>query len=208
MSIKSCEHAREPKRQRGRLRVAAIMQAGAELFSEKGYDAATMTEIAARSRTAIGSLYRFFPSKESLADVLLLAYARHSLELLAELQGRAAELSLEDLAGALVDYKLALQARRSLAVTLVDARGGSPDIRGQFRKAMRDELGKVLRLALEGLDLEKSQAMAAVILHVLKAVPGALAEEDTLRGQLLAELREIVRAYLAAAQASNRQQAG
>ena len=37
---------------------------------EKGYDAATMTEIAARSGTAIGSLYRFFPSKESLSDAL------------------------------------------------------------------------------------------------------------------------------------------
>ncbi len=33
--------ARAPKRQRGRLRVAAILQAGREVFTEKGYDAAT-----------------------------------------------------------------------------------------------------------------------------------------------------------------------
>src|SRR6266700_1792371 len=64
--------ARAPKRQRGRLRVAAILQSAREVFMEKGYDAATMTEIAARSGTAIGSLYRFFPSKESLSDALLL----------------------------------------------------------------------------------------------------------------------------------------
>ena len=63
-----------PKRERGRQRVAAIMDAAVELFSEKGYDAATMTEIAARSSTAIGSLYRFFPSKEALADALLQRY--------------------------------------------------------------------------------------------------------------------------------------
>ncbi len=53
--------ARAPKRQRGRLRVAAILEAGREVFTEKGYDAATMTEIAARSGTAIGSLYPLFP---------------------------------------------------------------------------------------------------------------------------------------------------
>ena len=33
-----------------------------------------MTEIAARSNTAIGSLYRFFPTKEVLADALLDRY--------------------------------------------------------------------------------------------------------------------------------------
>jgi AcrR family transcriptional regulator len=32
------------------------------------YDQAKMTEIATRSNTAIGSLYRFFPSKEALAQ--------------------------------------------------------------------------------------------------------------------------------------------
>ena len=36
------------------------MEAGVAVFTEKGYDAATMSEIAARSGTAIGSLYRFF----------------------------------------------------------------------------------------------------------------------------------------------------
>src|SRR5580700_1880869 len=80
--------ARAPKRQRGRLRVAAILQAGREVFMEKGYDAATMTEIAARSGTAIGSLYRFFPSKESLSDALLLHYVDQMTESLAALTAR------------------------------------------------------------------------------------------------------------------------
>jgi AcrR family transcriptional regulator len=41
------------------------------LFAEKGYDAVTMTEVAARAGAPIGSLYQFFPSKETLADALL-----------------------------------------------------------------------------------------------------------------------------------------
>ncbi|WP_245639904.1 helix-turn-helix domain-containing protein [Paraburkholderia heleia] len=75
----------EPKRERDRRRVAAIMDAAVAVFTEKGYDAATMTEIAARSSTAIGSLYRFFPTKEALAEALLLRYAQQAKNGLAEL---------------------------------------------------------------------------------------------------------------------------
>ena len=85
--------ARVPIRARGHARVAAILDAGAALFAEKGFDAATMTEIAARSRTAIGSLYRFFPTKMALADALLARYAETLSANLAALEARAQELS-------------------------------------------------------------------------------------------------------------------
>jgi AcrR family transcriptional regulator len=39
------------------------MAAAAALFVEKGYDAATMTEIAARAGASIGSLDLFVPTK-------------------------------------------------------------------------------------------------------------------------------------------------
>ena len=63
--------ARTPQRRNGKLRVAAILKAGAAVIAEKGYEAATMAEIAARSSTKIGSLYRFFPNKEVLANALI-----------------------------------------------------------------------------------------------------------------------------------------
>ena len=73
MSI-ALPEAKEPKRERGKLRVAALLDAGAALFVEKGYDATTMTEIASRAGAAIGSLYQFFPSKEALAEALVARY--------------------------------------------------------------------------------------------------------------------------------------
>src|SRR6267378_4572200 len=66
--------ARAPKRERGKQRVAELLAAGAAVFAEKGYAAATMTEIAARAEAPIGSLYQFFPSKEALADTLVQSY--------------------------------------------------------------------------------------------------------------------------------------
>jgi AcrR family transcriptional regulator len=200
MSTMPPASAREPKRQRGHLRVAAILDAGAEVFSEKGYDAATMTEIAGRSRTAIGSLYRFFPSKESLADALLFQYAQQALDGLAELGERSTDMTLDGLAGALVDFRLALQSQRSLAIALADSRSGSDGKRAEFRAAMLDGIAGILRKAIPSVTEGKSQVMAVVLVHILKAVAMAAQEKPASRSMLLAEIRDVVRLYLASAQ--------
>jgi len=194
--------AQAPKRQRGRIRVAAIMDAAVALFAEKGYDAATMTEIAAHSGTAIGSLYRFFPNKEALADALLLRYAQHVLGGFEELAEQAPAMTLDALAGALVDFMLALHSERSIAIALADARGGSEPQRAQLREATRDGVAQLLRQAIAGLTKAKSEGMAPLLLHLLKAVPGALQEKPAARSMQLAEIRELLRLYLAAAKKS------
>jgi AcrR family transcriptional regulator len=56
--------------------VDAILDAASILFADRGFDAVTMEAIAARSDTAIGSLYQFFPSKRSVFE----AIAERSLE--------------------------------------------------------------------------------------------------------------------------------
>src|SRR3984957_10377644 len=84
--------ARAPKRARGKQRVAELLEAAAAVFAEKGYEAATMTEIAARARAPIGSLYQFFPAKEALADMLVQNYVALLAADLQELEARAAEI--------------------------------------------------------------------------------------------------------------------
>jgi AcrR family transcriptional regulator len=190
----------QPKRKRGHIRVAAIMQAGTEVFTEKGYDAATMTEIATRSGTATASLYRFFPSKESLADALLLQHTKYALGGLAELRGRAANMTLDDIAGALVDLRLELQSHRRFAIDLADARGVSYDKRKQFRKAMLGGLASVLREGIPRLSQAKSEVMAAVLLQVLKGLAAVDQEKPTARRTFLAETKELIRVYLASVQ--------
>lgn len=193
--------AHEPKRQRGHLRVAAIMEAGVAVFTEKGYDAATMTEIAARSGTAIGSLYRFFPSKEVLADALLLSYADHVTDRFVALAARAPAMTLDVLADALVDFMVSLQSQRSFAVALLDARGGSDARRIKFRQAMRDGLAVVLRTVIPAMTKAKSETMAVVLLYVLKGVRAVADEKPAARRLLQAEIRQLVRVYLVSTQA-------
>src|ERR1700678_2527192 len=103
MSIELAE-AKEPKRERGKQRVASLLDAGAALFAEKGYEATTMTEIAQRSGAAIGSLYQFFPSKDALAEALFNRYAERTATALQHVVDRAPGLSSAPLADLLVDY--------------------------------------------------------------------------------------------------------
>src|ERR1700684_3439170 len=92
MSSQAAATAVLPKRQRGKQRVAELLAAGAAVFAAKGYEAATMTEIAARAEAPIGSLYQFFPSKEALADTLVQNYVALLAADLEALEARARDI--------------------------------------------------------------------------------------------------------------------
>ncbi|MGF6721721.1 AcrR family transcriptional regulator [Paraburkholderia sp. GAS41] len=119
-----------------------------------------MTEIAARSGTAIGSLYRFFPSKEVLADTLLQRYAQHVTDRFAALGKSASTLSVDALADALVDFTMSLQSQRSFAAALLDARGGSDERRVKFRQSMREGLAGILRRVIPVISKAKAEITA------------------------------------------------
>jgi AcrR family transcriptional regulator len=186
-----------PKRQRGHARVAAILHAGGLLFVDKGYDAVTMTEIAAASGTAIGSLYRFFPSKEAVADALLRLYAERLADGLASLRARAPALPPAQLADTLVDFMLDVRAERSVALALIDARGLEASRRA-LRAAMLADLGGLLRAALPDSPAARIGPMALALLHLLKGV-GQVPQGGAQEQPLLDEFRRLVRAYLTAA---------
>ena len=61
---------RQPKQQRGQQRVVKILTAAAEVFAEVGYAAATTQQIADRAKTAVGSIYQFFPDKLAIFHAL------------------------------------------------------------------------------------------------------------------------------------------
>jgi AcrR family transcriptional regulator len=185
-----------PVRARGRLRVAAILDSTVELFIEKGYDATTMTEIAERSDTAIGSLYRWFPSKESIADALLLQYAKQATSRLAELELQAPRMNQAQLAEAFVAFMSDLLSQRRFALTLVEARGGSDENRSKFREALRNGVGRILKKSIPSISLPESYAKAVLLLHILKVLPAAMQERPATKRVVYAEVRQLIEVYL------------
>ncbi len=59
-----------------RLRKKEILEAALKLFSRKGYARTSMKEIAKESEFAVGTLYRFFPTKRDLYRELVLEKSR------------------------------------------------------------------------------------------------------------------------------------
>jgi len=59
--------AREERKERlTRLREEQILKAALEVFSEKGFGAATIPDIAGNAGLAVGSIYNYFPNKREL----------------------------------------------------------------------------------------------------------------------------------------------
>src|SRR3984893_16725992 len=133
--------AKAPKRARGVQRVAELLDAGAVLFAEKGYDAATMTEIAQRAGASIGSLYQFFPSKEVLAEALFSRYVERVASLLEDLVKRAPGLSPVRRAGQLWALMLDARSARDAAIALA----GIVERRKPLRGATRRQIAAILR---------------------------------------------------------------
>jgi len=200
--VQAAPKGQDPKRQRGRIRVAAIMKSGAELFTEKGYDATTMTEIASRSGTAIASLYRFFPTKESLAEALLVKFAEHALDGLSSLAARARTMTPQDVADAFVDFCFSLHLQRGFAVRLAEAGGASVAQRNQLRAAMLDRASKMLHGLIPSLPRARSLAMAAVLMMIFRSIGGIGDLKPADQRAILKETKEMIRLYLSDAAAT------
>ncbi len=72
-SLSGCAR-RKPAQRRGERRVEDLLAAAVAEFSHVGYEAATMSAIAARAGAPIGSLYQFFPNKEAVARAVRTRY--------------------------------------------------------------------------------------------------------------------------------------
>jgi AcrR family transcriptional regulator len=189
--------AREPQRLRGKLRVAALLRAAAAVFAEKGFDAATLTEIAARSETAIGSLYQFFPNKESLADAVLVRYREMVETALRDIEGAAANLTGAALADALLNLTVEHATERAAAVALLDRRGDASAQREEIRAMMRQRMARILNARDSQLPPDRAEGMSVVLLQIMKVVVALAAEPNPdVRRSALSELREMTRLYL------------
>jgi AcrR family transcriptional regulator len=189
--------ARVPQRERGRRRVADLLRAAALLFAEKGYDAVTMTEVAARAGAPIGSLYQFFPSKEALADALLDRFGERFEDALNEIEERATTLTTTELVDALLDFKAGFQEERAAAAALIESRQEASAKAAELRLSLRCHVTRILRAKIPKLSPKRAEIMALVVVQLMKAVAAQRAEKDPrTRESVLNEMKYVMYIYL------------
>lgn len=188
---------KQPQRERGRARVAALLDAAAAVFVDKGYEAATMTEIAARAESSIGSLYQFFRTKELVADALMGRYAEVLLARLGEFEAQAEGWSVEDLGTRLSGAFIEFRAEHPAFAALAEAQGAPTPLVLEFRTHLRRHIAAILRRKAPTLPAAELEVTASVTLQMMKATVSVNAEPGLPRKRaVLDELKGLLQRYL------------
>jgi AcrR family transcriptional regulator len=191
--------AKAPQRRRGKERVAALMAAGAAVFGEKGFDGATMTEIAARAGAAIGSLYQFFPTKDVLAEAISADDIAGLLGLLDDLAERPPAGDAAFLIDLMFDRLGPYFAAHPAFVALAERRAQDKATKLATRAAMRASIARLLTRATPPLAATRAAIMAIVVLDLMKTMVTQPADDDPATRDLVREeLRAMLRQHLTA----------
>ena len=188
--------ARAPQRERGKRRVAALLEAAITLFAEKGYDAVTMTEVAARAGAPIGSLYQFFPSKEALAEALFNRFAERAAAAFAQVEARAPGCSANELADLFIDYKLRQGTDRDVAIALSNVVAAIVERRKPLGDALRGRIAAILSAGNPALGQDEAAAAAIIVNQVMKMIPALASTEDERSAALIGEARKLLALYI------------
>jgi AcrR family transcriptional regulator len=189
--------AKSPQRARGHARVAALLEAASIEFAEKGYDGATMTAIAARAGSSIGSLYQFFPTKDQIAGALVESYLNMLAETFRKLSEAAPTLDLSLLASRLTRTFLKFRTIHPAFGVLVETYSYALPGTVGIRETLRGEIESVLAAVAPHLAPAEIGVRAAVIQQLMKAAV-AINGDTSLAGRKAAidELEGLMQHYL------------
>lgn len=150
-------------------RRARIIDAARELLEEREYDRIQMRDVAVAADVALGTLYRYFRSKEQLFANVLLEWSRGFETIVRE---RSATASTDD-QRLLVALRRAVSAFerhphffRLLAVLEVVS---DSEVEGPYRE-YADRFGRVLADALSGIHEDDAAVIAAASSAVLSSL--------------------------------------
>ncbi len=158
--------AAESKRARNQAaRRERVIAAANDLASEGGYEAVQMRDVAAKADVALGTLYRYFPSKDHL---LIAALA----EQVSTLQTRLAQKPPRGTSAAdrVVDVlrraSRALEREPRLTAALVTALPSAEPSVAEAKQEVNDILGSVIAGAVDHDALAQSEDVVRVLGHV------------------------------------------
>lgn len=139
-----------------------ILDAAGRVFLERGFEGASVDEIAEVARAGKPTIYARFPGKEALFAAVVLRKVRHvgALETIAETAGPI-ETRLTALAGALLNKALALETVALMRSTIAEARR-FPELASSVSRMARERGTElVARLLGELAQSDETRALPA-----------------------------------------------
>ena len=189
-----------PRQSRSQATVTAILDATARILVERGFAAASTNAVAERAGVSVGSLYQYFPNKDSLIAALHDRHGRQMSALLdaALLRHRGASLP-EALAGVIESAVKAHQLDADLHRVLEKQVLGLDQFPGEDESV--DEIERRLRELLEAhradIVVEDLRLATWMLMHAVHALIHAVVLERPSGVSVKAATRETVRMALA-----------
>jgi AcrR family transcriptional regulator len=181
----------------GRQRVADLMEAAAAVIQERGFEAATMAEIAERADAKIGSLYRFFPNKDAVAEALMQHYGEFLEAEYDRISAQAKDASPQEVADLLMDLLVKLYPQTKAMTALLESRTDWTKVRLWFRRRVLAGVKRVLIACAPALDDKKADDVATVVFNNMRTMVGMTMKDAPTSLGAPDELRLMNRLYLA-----------
>ena len=166
---------KQPSQGRSRFTIRQIVEAAARVFEERGYAGATTNRIAERAGVSIGSLYQYFPNKESILVVLLEQHTQEVADAVEAIRRHVGEES-HDLVGVLhhfVEAMVVLHAKNPrLQHVLLEEAPRPPHLKRKLREIDEAALGstEVLLRANPQVRVEDYRTAAYLVVQSIEAL--------------------------------------
>lgn len=189
---------RVPRQQRAGRTVDALLAAAGDAFAQRGFDAATMTQIAQQAGVSIGAAYQYFPNKEALAFELRRRYGDEMDARWSELVEAHDALPLPELVERLFDMMVELMGAYPAYLPLLSVPLGFRRD-AAVRNRLRQRFAALFRRHNDALPADDAYRIAEVTLQVVKSLnPLYAAARPKERRLLVAEYKGVLSAWLAA----------
>ena len=142
-----------------------VIAAATELAAEGGYDAVQMRDVAARANVALGTIYRYFSSKDHLLGAAMLEWTGALQRRLRDVPPRG-ETSADQLVDILRRASRSMERQSRLSAALVTALSSADPAVGECAHEVNVRIGDMTAHILEGFDPQRRADILAVIGHV------------------------------------------
>jgi AcrR family transcriptional regulator len=149
-----------------------VVEAAVELASEGGYEMVQMRDVATRAGVALGTIYRYFESKDQVLGAALVEWVRE-LERRLTQRPPAGDEPADRLVDVLRRASRATERNQRLTSALITALVGGPAARttetshiGAYQDEVNQALARILDGALDGMDAARRDGVVRVLTHV------------------------------------------
>ena len=142
-----------------------VIEVALQLGADGGYDAVHMREVADRSQVSLGTIYRYFGSKDHLLAAALSEWTAQLQSRLARRPARG-DSPVEQLVDVLRRGSRALEQQPNLAAALIRALGSDDPMVGLAATQVRSQISAMAAPILDALGPAEIEEIVGVLRHV------------------------------------------